>query len=377
VTAERVDGSLAEVTPSILASLGVESGPAGAFGLPPARRACLLLVDGLGWENLAASTAAAPFMSGLLPTARTLAAGFPSTTATSLTTIGTGRLPGVHGMLGYQVAIPGSGQLLNCLRWQDGNRSAVAVDPLSWQPHSTVFERADAAGIAVTKVAPGVFAESGLTRAALRGGAFAAAEAPGERIAAVHAALRSSQRAFVFVYFGDLDATGHRRGWNSDAWREELGFVDRFVERLAAGLPPDTALWITADHGMVDVPPDTRVDYDTSPDLQQGVALLGGEARARHVYAVPGAAADVLSAWRETLGDRITVVSRDEAVAAGWFGPVASRMVPRIGDVVAVSHAQHAVVATKREPLESSVVGMHGALTPAEQRVPLLCGTPR
>jgi hypothetical protein len=148
--------------------------------------------------------------------------------------------------------------------------------------------------------------------------------------------------------------------------------VDQFVERLAAGLPPDTVLWITADHGMVDVPPDTRIDYDTSPDLQQGVALLGGEARARHVYARPGAAEDVLSAWREKLGDRITVVPRDEAVAAGWFGPVADRMVARIGDVVAVAHAEHVIVATKREPLESSLIGMHGALTPAEQHVPLL-----
>jgi hypothetical protein len=182
---DRVDGSLAELTPSILAALGVDvhsappappAPPAGALGLPLTRRACLLLVDGLGWENLAACTAQAPFMSALLPTARTLAAGFPSTTATSLTTLGTGHPPGVHGMLGYQVAVPATGQLLNCLRWQDGNGSAAAIDPLRWQPQPTVFERAAAAGIAVTKVAPGMFAGSGLSRAALRGGAHAAAE---------------------------------------------------------------------------------------------------------------------------------------------------------------------------------------------------------
>ena len=145
------------------------------------------------------------------------------------------------------------------------------------------------------------------------------------------------------------------------------------MERLAAGLPPDAALWITADHGMVDVPADRRVDYDSSPDLRQGVALLGGEARARHVYARPGAAGDVLAAWRETLGDRVAVAAREEAVAAGWFGPVADLMLPRIGDVVAVARGSHAVVATRTERLESSLIGMHGALTPAEQRVPLLC----
>jgi hypothetical protein len=224
-------------------------------------------------------------------------------------------------------------------------------------------------------VAPASFEASGLTQAALRGGNYAAAETAGERIAAAHAALRRGERSFVYVYFGDLDSTGHRRGWRSDAWRAQLAVLDRFVERLAAGLPPDGALWITADHGMVDVPPDARIDYDTSLALQDGVALLGGEARARHVYARPGAAADVLSAWRETLGERLTVASRDEAVAAGWFGPVADRMLPRIGDVVAVAHGEHVVTATGREQLESALVGMHGGLARAEQRVPLLhCG---
>jgi len=39
----------------------------------------------------------------------TLTAGFPSTTVTSLGSLGTGLPPSAHGMLGYQVAIPGTG----------------------------------------------------------------------------------------------------------------------------------------------------------------------------------------------------------------------------------------------------------------------------
>ncbi len=53
--------------------------------------------------------------------------------------------------------------------------------------------------------------------------------------------------------------------------------------------------------------------------------MLAGEPRARYVHAAPGAAADVLATWRETLGDRAWVVGRDEAVAAGVFGPVDGR----------------------------------------------------
>jgi hypothetical protein len=69
------------------------------------------------------------------------------------------------------------------------------------------------------------------------------------------------------------------------------------------------------------------------------------------------------------------VVSRDEAIDAGWFGPVDERFRPRIGDVVAAPAGSWALVATKAEPLESSLVGMHGSLTPSDQFVPLLSVT--
>jgi hypothetical protein len=161
-------------------------------------------------------------------------------------------------------------------------------------------------------------------------------------------------------------------GCSSDAWRYHLGHVDKLAEQLAGALPPGTAMYVTADHGMVDVPAQDRVDADTVPGLREGVALLGGEPRARHVYTVPGAAADVLATWREVLGYRAWVVSRDEAIAEGWFGPVAPQLAPRIGDVVAAPAGPFAVVATEADPRESELIGMHGSLTTADQLVPLL-----
>jgi len=131
-------------------------------------------------------------------------------------------------------------------------------------------------------------------------------------------------------------------------------------------------LHVTADHGMVDVPPQDRIDVDATPELRAGVALLGGEARARHVYAEAGAAGDVLAAWREVLGHRAWVASREEAVADGWFGPVDSWLEPRIGDVVAAPAGPWGIVATQAEPREPPLIGMHGSLTPADQQVPLL-----
>lgn len=134
---------------------------------------------------------------------------------------------------------------------------------------------------------------------------------------------------------------------------------------------------MTADHGMVDVPfdEDSRIDYDEDWELGAGVALLGGEGRARHVYAVPGAEADVLTVWREVLGDRFWIASREEALELGWFGPPGEcdeRVLGRIGDVIAAAYTDAAITASVNEPNESALAGMHGSMTAAEQLVPLL-----
>ena len=357
--------TLADFSESLLASLAVP-GAANPLGLAPAGRACLLVVDGLGWDQLRAQQAGAPFLSRLAATGCWLTAGFPSTTVTSLGSLGTASPPGQHGLLGYQVRVPSTGRLLNALRWDK------SVDPRRWQPHATIFERTAAAGIGAFRIASGAFRESGLSVAAMRGADYRPAETPGALVARTAMALAEQPRALAMVYTGDLDATGHALGCTSAAWQHQLRHVDLLAEQLAAAIPAGTALYITADHGMVDVPQDGRVDADAMPALRSGVALLGGEPRARHVYARPGAAADVLAAWRDTLGDRAWVASRAEAIGAGWFGPVDARVTDRIGDVVVAARGPSAVVATAAEPRESALVGMHGSLTAADQRVPLL-----
>jgi hypothetical protein len=174
------------------------------------------------------------------------------------------------------------------------------------------------------------------------------------------------------VYEAGLDSTGHMCGCMSDAWRFQLGHVDRLAEHLAGALPQDTALYVTADHGMVDVGAADRIDADAWPELCDGVTILGGEPRARHVYAQAGAAADVLDNWRGVLGASAWVASRDEAIAEGWFGPVGPGLADRIGDVVAACAGSGAVVATRAEPRETALVGMHGSLAASDQLVPLL-----
>jgi hypothetical protein len=142
---------------------------------------------------------------------------------------------------------------------------------------------------------------------------------------------------------------------------------------VVAGLPAGGLLAVVADHGMVEVDKGAVIDIDASPALHDGVVAIAGEARARYVYVADGAAAAVAAAWRETLGDRAWVATRDEAIAAGWFGDrISDDARHRIGDIVAAARDSAAMVRRTTEPLESSLRGHHGSLTDAEQRVPLL-----
>lgn len=363
--------SLAEVLPALLRALGLPE-PASDLVVEPARAAALLLVDGLGRELLDAHAADAPYLASMTD-AGPVTVGFPSSTSISLTSIGTGLPPGAHGVLGISFRV--AGELLDSLKWTS-HGAGEAVDlreslvPEQVQPSPTAFERAEAAGIGVTVVSQRVFRGSGLTRAALRGGRFRGTHALGDLAAEVLAALDGPGRRLCYGYHADLDAMGHLHGPGSLAWRMQLAQVDRLVQRIAEDLPPGAVLAVTGDHGMVAV--DRVHDADTDDALRQGVLLLGGDARARHVYARPGAADEVLAAWRAVLGDDAWVVPGAQAVADGWFGPVAPAMRGRIGDVVVAARGTAAVVRSEAEPQISRMPGQHGSFTTAEQLVPLL-----
>ncbi len=364
---------LAGVLPAVVRSLGVaepageRDGPRDLLDLAPARRAVVVLIDGLGYDLLRQRSGHAPFLRGLLPAAYRLCAGFPSTTATSLGTFGTGLPPGAHGLVGYEVLIPGEDRLLNELSWENG------PDPRIWQPSQTVFERAAADGVAVTRIGPGFFDGSGLTNAALRGGSFKAAHSLDARVDSALEAVRASKRALVYLYWGELDKVGHVHGCQSWEWGDELELIDRSLARLVASVPSDTSVLVTADHGMVDAPHALRIDLAHDAELALGVRHVGGEPRALQLYCEPGATDDVIATWRERVEARAWVLSRDEAIRHGLFGAVSEHVLPRIGDIIVAMRDNFAIVDSRTaRPKLLALLGLHGSLTPEEVAIPLL-----
>ena len=359
---------LSDVVPAVGRALGTDVLPAPTgLVLPEAPAYVVFLIDGLGSRLLQRYADAAPYLSSLLDGVEPGTAGVPSTTATSLTSLGTGLTPGTHGIVGFTSRIPGTGKLLNALFWDK------TVDPLEWQPHETAFSRLSHAGVRVDVVNKREFDRSGLTVAAQRGAGYIGADRIGERIAG--AVAGSMHRpSLTYIYDGDLDWTGHRYGVDSPQWLQQLAAIDAETVQLREALPDEVRLVIVADHGMVDSTGAGRYDIDDVPGLRDGLVLLGGEARFRHLYCAAGAASSVAGAWADFFGDLADVLLREEAIERGWFGPVTELVLPRLGDVVVAARDDVAMFSSKDFGYEMSLVGLHGSLTPDEMLIPILVG---
>lgn len=328
-----------------------------------AARTVLLVLDGLGHEQLAAVGARAPHLAAMEGGA--ISSVVPSTTSAALTSIVTGRHPVEHGVLGYRVRE--GDDVLNILQWrmEGGGRA----------PDPTTFQRFPAfGGRPVPVVTQSSFRNSGFTRAHLGGVEFAGWSTVALLVEQTVRAVRAGA-PLVYAYYPGVDTVAHEFGLGDDRYRAEVAFADRLVGWLLDALPVDCALLVTADHGQVEVGADGWIEVG---DLAPLVAIQAGDGRFRYLHARDGRAGELAGAAREVLGERAWVLTRRELLDGGWFGP--GRPTPaagaRIGDVVLAARDRWAFIdpALRRE---AGLVGAHGSLTDGEMRVPLLAARGR
>jgi hypothetical protein len=360
----------AAITRSIFASLGTEE--SNPLSIPSSSGPeVLLLVDGFGSFILDDFADAVPAISSETTSYRSnLASHFPTTTVTNLTSLGTGELPGIHGMVGYTMRIPfaqeGTPQLLNGLKWDP------RIDPVTWQRQPTLFERATKRGIRVSHIASRRYEGSGFTEAALRGAHYIPAASDEEILAGLEIATGQGS-SFTYLYLNDVDEAGHGHGVGSEKWRGSLQRIDALVGKIAAALPRGGRLWITADHGMVNV--GEKVILGDGNQLLEGVELLGGEPRARHLYLKRGLSENlhteecerVITRWRDFFGDRIMMMRPNDA----YGDEIHPDHRERIGDLIAIPTDDTVLIEAERAEMQSRMVGHHGAMTEIERMIPL------
>ncbi|MFD5214929.1 alkaline phosphatase family protein [Microbacterium sp. NPDC058345] len=353
--------SIAGVAPQLLAAV-----QGGSEMLPAARSVVLVVVDGLGAIPLRAHAGHARTLASAMARKDTIGSAFPTTTASALTTLLTGVAPGVHGLVGYRVRDPQRDVLVNQLTEWD----RFGIDPGVWQAAPTVFEQTAASGRPAFAVGIPAYEGSGFSRATLRGADFRSARSPSERVELAWELADAQDGALVYCYLPEVDKAGHKHGVDSADWVAALEDVDAALSRR---IPDGVGVLVTADHGMVDVPPHRQLLLDAAGGWHDGVRHIGGEPRMLHVYLEPDAdPVAVLTRWRRDLEGFADVVSRTEAIDAGLFGHgVTDAARERIGDVLGIARA-NAALYDAEDPRGRDMVGQHGALTPEEWRVPFI-----
>ena len=321
----------------------------------------LLTIDGLGWTQLQERRHLAPTLT------QTMVGGpvttvAPSTTSTALTSIASGRPPGEHGVVGYRMDV--DGRVLNVLRWSTPSGDARELLPPSG------FQRfAPFGGERPPVVTKAEFARSGFTDAHLAGVRFVGYRTLGTLVAEVDRLVRGGE-PFVYAYYEGIDKVAHEYGLGAH-YDAELRWVDHLVADLLSTLPEGTTVAVTADHGQV-VVGDNMIELD--PGIRPHLSSQSGEGRFRWLHARPGRARSLLDA-AQAHADTGWVVSRDQVVDEGWFGPRTDSMVRRrLGDVALVAREPVAYA----DPLDTgpyTLIGRHGSLTEAEMLVPFVAAT--
>lgn len=321
----------------------------------------VLVLDGLGWEQLQARRSLMPTLAAMQGGRITTVC--PTTTATALTSITTGLPPGEHGVIGYRMAV--GRDVLNVLRW-----STHRGDARQAIPARSICDAEPFVAQRPPIVVRAEFEHSGFSDAHLFGSRFVGYRMPSTMAIEVARLLRAGE-PFVYAYYDGIDKVAHERGFGP-FYDAELVAVDRLVADVIAALPSGAVLVVTADHGQVQVGDAIVTPH---PDVLRLVHHQSGEGRFRWLHARQGATAELAAAAEAAHGDVAWVVTRERLLDEGWFGPVVSPPVQaRLGDVALVTHAD----VSFDDPADSGPFQLqcrHGSLTAAEVYVPVIAAT--
>lgn len=340
-------------------------GPNGSSSIPSwfpidssgARSVVLLVLDGLGWNQLQAHRHLMPTLSSCAGGAISTVA--PTTTATALTSITTGLTPAEHGVLGYRIDMGAA--VLNVLRWGDSSGDLrQRIPPAQVQPCPPFL------GCSVPVISKPEFEGSGFTLAHLAGVRHHAWRLASNIPVLVNERVNAGD-SFVYAYYDGIDKVAHERGFGP-YYEAELRTADHLVSRIIEEMPAGCVLLVTADHGQVQVG-DNEIDLPA--DVVRHVRVQSGEGRFRWLHARRGSESELFAACQQ-FSDVAWVVSREEVLDAKWFGPTMSSTIERrVGDVALVAREP----VSFDDPAEYSgfnLVCRHGSLTSDEMHVPFL-----
>ncbi len=343
-----------------------------------ADRIVLVVVDGLGWDQFRRSP-----IARALPDHAPITTVLPSTTVAALASLATGLAPATHGLLGYRTLLPRHGAITNLLRlrpyYSTRTLFDLGVKPEEFFPFDTVVGRLGAIGVAAGVVTKLPYVESELSRMIYRGSTpdgYVGLGDLGVRARRFLDAHRG-RRAFLEVYWDEIDTVAHRYGPGSDEHEAAVRALSWTLETELFPACSDgrTAVILTADHGHVHVPRERVLDLNARPNLLDDLVIPPtGEGRFAYLHVRDGRREAVRRAFLDAFDGEVDVVDAEALVAEGRFGPPPhhAEIHARTGSLVAIPRGdrkfEYRMTPTTGP---SPLLGNHGGVDAAEMLVPL------
>ena len=334
------------------------------------------LVDGFGMNYVERQPTRAFIRRNLATEMRSV---FPSTTSAALTTIATGEWPAQHAVTGWHVLLPQINAVSTIIAFTRSPDklplSRLGVSPRAAYPvpsriGATPLDAACLMPAHIANTAYSTYWAGGISQIPYKSTRHAV-RALARRIA------RAARPSFTYLYMSQVDSAAHKHGAYHATTMRAAQFADETLERIAAALPPNAALVMTADHGHLDFPA-SRVRK-----LTLGDALLrlcetppSGDVRLMYATVRPDNLPAFRRAARDQLGDDFIVLDAPQTDALRLLGPnpPSPETRRRIGNALVLS-TTNAVLdfrAALGEDASKRMRSHHSGLTPAEMRVPLV-----
>jgi predicted AlkP superfamily pyrophosphatase or phosphodiesterase len=384
----------------LLTGQGSSALPMDVFGALPTRynKIVLIFLDAFGWRFFGQFAERYPLLKIFLQQGMVskLTSQFPSATAPHVTCINTGLTPAQSGVYEWYYYEPLVDAVISPLRFsyagdsQQNTLKAAGIPPETFYPSRTIHQALHAFGVQSHVFQPAASAHSGYSSAMFKGATsrnpFRHLEQALDGLAARVLAKEESP-AFYLLYYDTIDTTSHISGPGSQALAEELEYffltLEQHLYQKLRQLTGDTLLIITADHGQIEVSPQTTcyLNRDT-PDItrylrtnQVGASLVpSGSARDMFLYSKEELLDETIALLQKTLAGRAEVCATRDLIEQHFFGASqpSHAFLSRVGNISILPYEHETVWWFEQGRFTMHFQGHHGGLSPEEMEIPLL-----
>jgi len=354
----------------------------------------LFLIDGFGWrfferfQNF-------PFFKRIAAHGRIekTFSQFPSTTAAHVTTLHTGLPVGVSGVHEWFYYEPLVDQVIAPLLYSySGTRErdtlkTSGVSPELIYPRGVFYPALKKMGVDSYLFGMREYTPSTYSGVVMRGLEQRAFKTLTEALINLGMLLEKQTRpTYINLYYDKIDSIAHEYGPNSVQVEAEIETflltMEYFIERVFKGNKRVLFL-MTADHGQVEVDPDTTVYINTHPQFtgverfiktnRNGQLLIpAGSARDMFLYVKDEMLDEAQEFFTTRLEGRADVVRTETLINENYFGlEVSSRFRERVGNLVLLPYRHESVWWYEKGKFEQQFYGHHGGLTPQEMETVL------